>query len=204
MFFVDSILGNISDDIMLQKEFKKADGDGTCERLRITRLETERVRLRRKTDKGTDIGLTLDHNRTLRHGDILLLCPPPSPRARSNPRKFILVEQLAEKVICIKIKYDSKKPNIATNALIPKKKSKKDLMEVLVLVGHILGNMHRPIAVDAKQNKIIFPVQDDSELIVFRKLLRDVQDHIDLTVEKKIFQPQYQGMEVHDIDDHDQ
>ncbi len=204
MFLVDSILGNICDDMKLQKEFKKADASRTCERLKITRLETARVRLRRKTDKGTDIALTLDHSRTLRHGDVLLLSSPPSPRGRSIPRKFILVEQLAEKVICIKIKYDTKKPSIATNTLTPNKNSKKDLMEALVSVGHILGNMHRPIAVDVKQNKIIFPIQDDSELVVFRKLLRDVQDHTDLTVEKKIFQPQYQGTEVHDIDHHNQ
>jgi urease accessory protein len=204
MLLLDSILGNICDDLNLQKEFKKADGNRTCERLRITRLETARVRLRRMTDKGTDIALTLDQNRTLRHGDILLMPSPPSPRGRSNPRKFILVEQLAEKVICIKIKFDTKKPKIETDTLTPNKKSIKDVMEVLVSVGHVLGNMHRPIAVDAKQNKIIFPIQDDSELVVFRTLLRDVQDHTDLSVEKKIFQPQYQGTEIHDIDHHDQ
>jgi urease accessory protein len=202
MLLVDSILGNICDDILLQKEFEKADRDGLCERLRITRLETARLRLRRKTDKGTDIGLTLDHNRTLRHGDILLLSSPPSSRRRSNPKKFVLVEQLAEKVICVKIKYDTKKPSIRTNIILPNKKSKEDLMVGLVSIGHMLGNMHRPIAVDAKKNKIIFPTQDDSELIIFRKLLRDMKDHIDLTVEKQIFQPQYHGMEVHNIDNH--
>lgn len=199
MLLVESILGNICDDISLQKEFKRADRHGLCERLRITRLETARLRLRKKTDKGTDIGLILGQNRTLRHGDILLLSSAPS-RRRSNPKRFILVEQLAEKVICIKIKYHTRKPSIRTNILIPIKNNREDLVVGLVSIGHLLGNMHRPIAIDAKKNKIIFPAQDDSELIIFRKLLRDVKDRIDLSVEKQIFRPQYQGMEPHNID----
>ena len=142
---------------------------GRCERLKILRLDTERSRLRRKTDMETDIGLILKSGVKLQHGDVLL----------SNSKKFIVIEQIPEKVISIRLK-----------------KNKGSSIELLVMLGHIIGNRHRPIAIDGK-GVISFPIQAHSELDVFRKLFHSIIDHIDLTVEEQIFQPQ-QGMNVHE------
>ena len=143
---------------------------GNYEKLTVSRLETERSRLRRKTDKGTDIGLILKSGTKLQHGDVLL----------STSEKFIIVEQLPEKVISIKIK----------------KKRPKNLTKLCIMIGHIIGNRHRPIAIDDK-GIISFPIQADSEIDVFTRLLHNVIGHIELTVEERIFQPE-QGMDVHE------
>jgi len=165
---VTSIGGNIFHDKSLRKKYKHFTGN--YERLTISRLETERSRLRRKTDRGTDIGLILKSGTKLQHGDILL----------STSKKFIIVEQLPEKVISIRIK----------------KKEPKNLLKLCMMIGHIIGNRHRPIAIDEK-GTISFPIQADSEIEVFRRLLYSVMDHIELTVEERIFQPE-QGMDVHE------
>ncbi|MEX1997037.1 MAG: Urease accessory protein, partial [Nitrosopumilaceae archaeon] len=106
----------------------------------------------------------------LQHGDILL----------STPEKFIIVEQLPEKVISIRIK----------------KKESKNLLKLCMMIGHIIGNRHRPIAIDEK-GTISFPIQADSEIDVFRRLLHSIMDHIELTAEERIFQSE-QGMDVHE------
>ena len=167
MITVTSIGGNIFHDKSLRKKYIYS---GNYERLTISRLEMERSRLRRKTNKGTDIGLILKSGTKLQHGDILL----------STKEKFIIVEQLPEKVISIRIK----------------KKESKNLLKLCMMIGHIIGNRHRPIAIDEK-GTISFPIQADSEVDVFRRLLHSVIDHIELTVEERIFQSE-QGMDVHE------
>lgn len=168
MLTITSIVGNIFHDKLLRKKSKHFTGN--YEKLIISRLETERSRLRRKTDKGTDIGLILKSGTKLQHGDILL----------STPEKFIIVEQLPEKVISIRIK----------------KKESKNLLKLCTMIGHIIGNRHRPIAIDEK-GTISFPIQADSEVDVFRRLLHNTVDHMELIVEERIFQPE-QGMDVHE------
>ncbi len=168
MLTITSIVGNIFHDKLLRKKSKHFTGN--YEKLIISRLETERSRLRRKTDKGTDIGLILKSGTKLQHGDILL----------STPEKFIIVEQLPEKVISIRIK----------------KKEPKNLLKLCTMIGHIIGNRHRPIAIDEK-GTISFPIQADSEVDVFRRLLHNTVDHMELIVEERIFQPE-QGMDVHE------
>ena len=169
MHTITSVIGNIFRDITLQSRYKKMKSVGNYERLQISRLETERGRLRRKTDRGTDVGLVLKAGTKLQHGDVLL----------STQEKLIVVEQLPEKIISIRLK---KKP--------------KNLTQLCVIIGHIIGNRHRPIAVDDK-GIISFPILADSEVDVFRKLLHTVIDHIELKVEEGIFQPT-EGMDVHE------
>ncbi len=56
-------------------------------------MELEKRILRRTADRGTDVGLNLDSGVTLRHGDVL-----------KNEDKKIIIEQLPEKVISVKLK----------------------------------------------------------------------------------------------------
>ena len=65
MLEVNSPIGNI----FLDEGFDDLK-DGNFERLKISRMELEKRILRRKTDRGTDVGLNLDSGVKLRHGDV--------------------------------------------------------------------------------------------------------------------------------------
>lgn len=139
--------------------------DGNFERLKISRIELDKRILRRKTDRGTDIGLNLDPGIKLHNGDVL--------RNGENP---IVVEQLPEKVITVRLKTSNNK-------------------EVMVLLGHIIGNRHRPISI--QREEVIFPIQADSEKEVFEKLFHSIINYVELTVEDRIFSP-HSGADVHE------
>ena len=167
MLTITSIIGNISDDKKLMTKFNQMESRKSCERLKISRLELERGRIRKKTDLGTDIGLVLDSGTRLHHGDVIV----------SNLKKFIVIEQLPEKVISIKIK--NLKDNPARSATL----------------GHIIGNRHKPIVIN--DDVLSFPIQADSEVEIFKKLLSGVMNNLELKVEEQIFQPQH-GMYMHE------
>ena len=166
MLTITSVIGNIFDDKKLMTKFKQMEFKKICERLKMSRLELERSRIRKKTDFGTDIGIILDSGTRLYHGDVIV----------SNMDKFIMIEQLPEKVVSIKIK---KLKNPAR----------------LILLGHIIGNRHKPIVID--NDILYFPIQTHSEVEVFKKLLLDVVTNLVLDVGEQIFQPQH-GMYVHE------
>ena len=167
MLTITSIIGNIFDDKKLMTKFKQMESRKSCQRLKISRLELERSRIRKKTDLGTDIGLILDSGTRLYHGDVIV----------SNLKKFIIIEQLPEKVISIRIRELKKNPT------------------GLVTLGHIIGNRHKPIVIN--DDVLSFPIQVDSEVEVFKKLLSGVMNNLDLKVEEQIFQPQH-GMYMHE------
>ena len=167
MLTITSVIGNIFDDKKLMTKFKQMESKKKCERLKISRLELERSRIRKKTDFGTDVGLILDSGTRLYHGDIIV----------SNTSKFIMIEQLPEKVISIKIKKLKKNPI------------------GLITLGHIIGNRHKPIVIN--NDTLYFPIQAHTEVEVFKKLLSDVITNLDLEVGEQIFQPQH-GMYMHE------
>ncbi len=160
MLEVNSPIGNIFHD----KEFDDLKS-GNFEKLKISRMELEKRILRRKTDRGTDIGLNLESGVRLRHGDVI-----------KNGDMKIVVEQLPEKIITVRLK-------------------NKKMVDVMVLLGHIIGNRHRPISI--KDDEISFPIQADSEKEVFTKLFQNIINHIEITVEEKIFFS-HLGADVHE------
>ncbi len=161
MLKITSIAGNI---------FHKSDFDSLKDRkiehLKVSRTELEKNRIRRETDKGTDIGVILEPGKILNNGDIL-----------TDGQKVIVIEQLPEKVIAVRLK------------------NSKRSAELLVLIGHIIGNRHRPISIE--NETIYFPIQADSEFEVFQRLFEDVIHEIKLSIEEKIFRP-HSGTNVHD------
>ena len=161
MLTITSIIGNIFDDKKLMTKFKQMESRKNCERLKFSRLELERGRIRKKTDLGTDIGLVLDSGTRLHHGDVIV----------SNLKKFIVIEQLPEKVISIKIM------------------KLKDNPSRSITLGHIIGNRHKPIVIN--DDVLSFPIQADSEVEVFKKLLSGIMNNLELKVEEQIFQPQH-------------
>jgi len=157
---VNSTIGNI----FLDEGFDDLKSKN-FERLKISRMELEKRILRRKTDRGTDVGLNLDPGIKLRHGDVI-----------KNGDTKIVVEQLPEKIITVRLK-------------------NKKMTDVIALLGHIIGNRHRPISIQG--DEISFPIQADSEKEVFTKLFQSIINHIDITVEERIFHPQ-SGADVHE------
>ena len=132
--------------------------------LKMSRMELERRILRRRTQRGIDIGLNLDHGIKLCHGDVI-----------KDGDNVIVVEQIPEKVISVRIK-------------------NKDMHDVMILLGHIIGNRHRPISV--QNDEIFFPIQANSEEEVFTKLFDSIIKHIEIKVEERIFLP-HMAADVH-------
>ena len=160
MLEVNSPIGNIFHG----KEFEDLK-DKKCEKLMISRIELEKRILRRKTDQGTDVGLNLDSGIKLRHGDVI-----------KNGDSKILIEQLPEKVLSVRLKT-------------------KNVSEILILLGHIIGNRHRAISI--QDDEVLFPIQADSEKEVFTKLFESIIDHIEMKIEERIFLP-HTGANVHE------
>jgi len=156
MLNINSILGSIL------KENNSENNN--LEKLKISRVDLEKRILRKKTNLGTDIGINLNSSRKLQHGDII-----------GNNEIKIVVEQIPEKVISVKLKEDDEK--------------------IAILLGHIIGNRHRPIAI--KEKMILFPIQEDSELEIFQRLLKEIIDHIELKIEEEIFLP-HTSADVHE------
>ena len=156
MININSILGSI---------FKENNSENNnLEKLKISRVDLEKRILRKKTSLGTDVGINLDSNTKLKHGDII-----------GNEEVKIIVEQIAEKVISVKLKENNE--NIA------------------ILLGHIIGNRHRPIAI--KDKMILFPIQEDSELEIFQRLFKEIIDSIELEIQEEIFLP-HTSADVHE------
>ena len=93
----------------------------------------------------------------------------------SESDETILIEQLPEKILTVKFK-----------------DNRKDLF---LLVGHIIGNRHRPISI--RNETISFPIHDDSEMELFERLFHEVIHEIDLSIDEQCFIP-HTSMDVHE------
>ena len=93
----------------------------------------------------------------------------------SQDSEIILIEQLSEKILTVRFIENDKK--------------------LFLLVGHIIGNRHRPISI--KNETISFPIHDDSEMELFERLFHEVIDKIDLSIEEQRFIP-HVSMDVHE------
>lgn len=158
-FIVKSVVGNIHKSTLLSKEYRKMKAAGKSETMSLSRADMQRLRLRRKTDSGSDVGIIMQPDAGLKDGDVLVC----------TREKFIVVRQLREKVLSVKVR---KHDPVST-------------AEVSALVGHAIGNRHRPIAVNG--GTITFPIMADSELEVFEQLLP--MRSLRLKIEEKVFQP---------------
>lgn len=170
MITVDSVLGNINNDKKLKKKYDEMTTRKICETIKISRLESQRVRMRKISDKGTDVALTLRPGTRLKHGDVIII----------TENKMVVVGIEPEDVIMIEIR-----DNIHED----------DIIEVTVRIGHTIGNLHRPIKLEG--NKIYFPIQADTELEMFKKLFEPINEHLDIKKTTMVFE-QEDGVEIHE------
>jgi urease accessory protein len=167
---INSVIGNIKKDTSLRQKYNEMCTRATCESIKISRLESQRVRMRKTSDKGTDIALTLPQGTHLKHGDVIMLIE----------NKMVIIEIEPENVAMVEIK-----GNLHDD----------DIIKLPVTVGHTIGNLHRPIKIE--ENKIYFPIQADSEIDMFRKLLGSVNEHIEINKTKIVFEPE-EGINIHE------
>jgi urease accessory protein UreE len=161
---VSQIIGNIHRDRKLKSRYLSMMSLGKSETLTITRFERERSRIRRRTDKGSDLGIVLNPGTQMYHGDVIV----------SGPQKFVIIQQEPETVMTLKIKKNCPDSRVVSTA---------------AAVGHIIGNMHRPIATQNKGRAIAFPLQSNSEFQVFEKLFSKFLEFVNMSVECAVFLP---------------
>ena len=167
MLVVDSILGNAYDENNLSQKIENANQNQTLKRLFLSRSQMEKSRLRAETEDGTEIGLSLEPGTVLHNGDVLEI--------NSN---LIVIHQLPENIIRFTIYENHWSPNLLVN------------------LGHIIGNRHRPISITS-DGCIIFPIHDEDEVELFEQLFSEIIHEISLNVEDEIFVPN-QGMNAHE------
>lgn len=170
MIRVDSVIGNINNDKELKEKYDEMTARKVSETIQISRLESRRVRMRKLSDKGTDVALTLPLGTRLKDGDVIIL----------TENKMVVVGMEPEDVIMIEIR-----DNIQED----------DIVGVTARVGHTIGNLHKPIKLEV--NKIYFPIQADTELEMFKKLLEPFNEYLDIKKRTMVFE-QEDGAEIHE------
>jgi urease accessory protein len=163
MITINSIIGNMYHDENLRKQYQDMSSQSLCESIRINRIEAQRVRMRKRSSKGTDIALIMAPGTKLRHGDVLLVAND----------KMVIMELEPENLAVIQVKDN-----------IPE----YDAVQVPVTIGHAIGNLHRPIKLEGR--KIYFPIQTDSEIEMFKKIFGRLLDHLEITQAKMVFEPE--------------
>lgn len=170
MITFNSIIGNLYHDSNLRKRYEEMSSQSLSESIRINRMEAQRVRMRKRSSKGTDIALTTTPGTRLRHGDVLM----------AGNDKMITIELEPENLAVVEVK-----DNIHEH----------DAVQVPVTIGHAIGNLHRPIKLEGR--KIYFPIQTDSEIEMFKKIFGRLLDHLEITQAKMVFEPE-EGTDVHE------
>ncbi len=170
MIYIHKIIGNIHFDSDLNDKYQEMIKTGLVEKIEITRLESDRARIRKISDKGTDLALTLIPGSHINNGDVVML----------SEEKMVIANRTPENVAMISLK-----------GLM----SQDQLFETAIKIGHTIGNMHRPIKVVS--DKIYFPIQSQSEVELFQTLLSNLINNIVIRSENIIFEPE-SGYDVHE------
>jgi len=169
MLTIISVIGNVKSDKKLKDVYQKLSRENKVEKVLLSRMDAQRTRIRRTTDAGTDIAITLEHDTMLQYGDVLLL----------EDNKMIVVEYEPEDVLGFKIKNELRSDEKISTA---------------IKLGHIIGNLHRPILI--KGDVTYIPIQSESEVANIRRNLAPILDYIDIQHTRIVFEPE-EGIEVH-------
>lgn len=169
MIHINKIVGNINSDSDLHEKHQYMMKKDKVEEIQLSRLEADRIRVRKFSNKGTDLALTMIPGSHINDGDVVLL----------TEEKMVIVKRESENVAIISLNNDI---------------SGKQILETAIKLGHIIGNMHRPIKVT--NNKVYFPIQSDSEVELFKKLFYNLRQNIDIKNKNIIFEPDL-GYDIH-------
>ena len=170
MIHIHKIIGNIHSDSDLNDKYQEMSKTGLVEKIEITRLESDRARIRKISNKGTDLALTLIPGAHINNGDVVML----------TEEKMVIANRTPENVAMISLK-----------GILSQDQSFKTVIKI----GHTIGNMHRPIKIVG--DNIYFPIQSQSEVELFQTLLSNLINNIVIKSENIIFEPE-SGYDVHE------
>ena len=160
---------------------RAGDGGASFDTVVMPRADMAKSRQLVRTRSGAEVGINLSRGRTLRHGDI--------PQSENPKRLPLIIQQSTEKVIVAR--FPAWDPEDSYD--MP---SADDYFEVFLIMGHVIGNRHRPISVNEEEMTVSFPIQDDSELETFERLLGQAGGDVELSIAREIFVP-HAGADVH-------
>ncbi len=195
MLTVTTILGNIKNNPDLNQKYKESLNKNSLETITIQRSETEKVRMRKVSDKKTDVGFILPSRTHLRDGDVAFL----------DDTKMIVIKLSPELVAVLNIKKDihpssggdgngSSGINHNHDHNHDHHDHNHEFTNVAIKIGHTIGNLHRPLKISGTD--IIFPIQAPDEINLFLRLLSGLKDYVDIRAETLIFEPD-QGFDIH-------
>ena len=196
MLTITTVIGNIKKDSQLYQKYEESVKKNTVENVVIQRSETEKVRMRKVSDKETDIGFILPSRTHLRDGDVVFL----------DDTKMIVIKLSPELVAILNIKnhlhnnhdhgddHEHKHDHEHDHEHKHERANDNELTNVALKVGHTIGNLHRPLKIENRD--IIFPIQSPDEINLFLRLLSDLKDYIEIRSEQLIFEPD-QGFDIH-------
>jgi len=200
MLTITTIIGNIKKDSQLHQKYEESVKKNTVENVVIQRSETEKVRMRKVSDKETDIGFILPSRTHLKDGDVVFL----------DDTKMIVIKLSPELVAILNIKnhlhnnhdhnhdhgddHDHNHDHEHDHEHKHERANDNELTNVALKVGHTIGNLHRPLKIENRD--IIFPIQSPDEINLFLRLLSDLKDYIEIRSEQLIFEPD-QGFDIH-------
>ena len=196
MLTITTIIGNIKKDSQLHQKYEETVKKNTIENVIIQRSETEKVRMRKVSDKETDIGFILPSRTHLKDGDVVFL----------DDTKMIVIKLSPELVAILNIKnhlhnnhdhgddHEHKHDHEHDHEHKHERAIDNELTNVALKVGHTIGNLHRPLKIENRD--IIFPIQSPDEINLFLRLLSDLKDYIEIRSEQLIFEPD-QGFDIH-------
>ena len=190
MLTITTIIGNIKKDSQLHQKYEESVKKNTVENVVIQRSETEKVRMRKVSDKETDIGFILPSRTHLKDGDVVFL----------DDTKMIVIKLSPELVAILNIKnhlhnnHDHDHKHEHDHDHKHEQTNDNELTNVAIKIGHTIGNLHRPLKIENRD--IIFPIQSPDEINLFLRLLADLKDYIEIRSEQLIFEPD-QGFDIH-------
>ena len=190
MLTITTIIGNIKKDSQLHQKYEESVKKDTVENVVIQRSETEKVRMRKVSDKETDIGFILPSRTHLKDGDVVFL----------DDTKMIVIKLSPELVAILNIKnhlhnnHDHDHKHEHDHDHKHEQTNDNELTNVAIKIGHTIGNLHRPLKIENRD--IIFPIQSPDEINLFLRLLSDLKDYIEIRSEQLIFEPD-QGFDIH-------
>ena len=190
MLTITTIIGNIKKDSQLHQKYEESVKKNTVENVIIQRSETEKVRMRKVSDKETDIGFILPSRTHLKDGDVVFL----------DDTKMIVIKLSPELVAILNIKnhlhnnHDHDHKHEHDHDHKHEQTNDNELTNVAIKIGHTIGNLHRPLKIENRD--IIFPIQSPDEINLFLRLLSDLKDYIEIRSEQLIFEPD-QGFDIH-------
>jgi len=186
MLTITTVIGNIKKDPQLHQKYEESVKKNTVENVVIQRSETEKVRMRKVSDKETDIGFILPSRTHLRDGDVVFL----------DDTKMIVIKLSPELVAILNIKnhLHNNHDHGDDHEHKHERANDNELTNVALKVGHTIGNLHRPLKIENRD--IIFPIQSPDEINLFLRLLSDLKDYIEIRSEQLIFEPD-QGFDIH-------